>query len=98
MCHSGIVYAYNCTPGGRYEVDFCQSHITLPYRKGENPFVLTNADMPTVQARAARPVVLLLWAGFSGADMPLLAKESTTLGSSAEPRKRILPLRGTWIT
>ena len=32
-------------------------------------------------------------AGFTGADLPLLAKESTMLGSGAEPRTRILPLR-----
>ena len=32
-------------------------------------------------------------AGFTGVDMPLSVEESTTLGTGAEPRKRILPLR-----
>ena len=46
----------------------------------------------------ARSRVLFRRVGFTEADVPLLTKESATIGTGAEPCKRILPLHGTWKT
>ena len=50
----------------------------------KHPVFLSVWDPCAAGSLSARPLVLLRLGGFTGVDMPLLAKESILLGSSAE--------------